>query len=180
MCESQPAGVLAHRLGALERVQLLLANWREARRRLDETEARMTTVLDELHLSGLATSVTGLSALRAAAILAETGDTCCRTDSVRLSRGISPYTRSQPTAWTARSRVSRRIRWSCSDRSMSLTLAALTRKRAARSAADMPSALRTALIQARAGGLNAAAGGKWLKRRSRARRAARDWVEFMA
>jgi transposase len=71
---ADPAGVLAHRLGALERVQLLLADWREARRRLDETEARMTAVLDELHLSELATSITGLSALGAAAILAETGD----------------------------------------------------------------------------------------------------------
>ena len=68
------AGVLAHRLGALERVQLLLADWREARRRLAETEARMTAVLDELHLTELATSITGLSALGAAAILAETGD----------------------------------------------------------------------------------------------------------
>src|SRR5450759_3282294 len=71
---ADPAGVLAHRLGALERVQLLLADWREARRRLAETEARMTAVLDELHLSELATSITGLSALGAAAILAETGD----------------------------------------------------------------------------------------------------------
>ena len=58
----------------LERVQLLLADWREGRRRLAETEARMTAVLDELHLSELATSITGLSALGAAAILAETGD----------------------------------------------------------------------------------------------------------
>ena len=31
---ADPAGVLAHRLGALERVQLLRADWREARRRL--------------------------------------------------------------------------------------------------------------------------------------------------
>ena len=68
------AGVLAHRPGALERVQLLLQDWRETRRRLADTEARMTSVLDELHLSELATSITGLSALGAAAILAETGD----------------------------------------------------------------------------------------------------------
>ena len=71
---ADPGGVLVHRLGALERVQLLLADWREARRRLAETEARMTAVLDELHLSELATSITGLSALGAAAILAETRD----------------------------------------------------------------------------------------------------------
>ena len=69
-----PAGVLDHRPGTLERVQLLLQDWREARRRLADTEARMTAVLDELHLTELATSITGLSALGAAAILAETGD----------------------------------------------------------------------------------------------------------
>jgi len=71
---ADPAGVLAHRPGALERVQLLLQDWHETRRRLADTEARMTSVLDELHLSELATSITGLSALGAAAILAETGD----------------------------------------------------------------------------------------------------------
>ena len=71
---ADPAGVLAHRPGALERVQLLLQDWHETRRRLADTEARMTSVLDELHLSELAISITGLSALGAAAILAETGD----------------------------------------------------------------------------------------------------------
>jgi transposase len=71
---ADPAGVLAHRPGALERVQLLLQDWRETRPRLAETEARMIAVLDELHLTELATSITGLSALGAAAILAETGD----------------------------------------------------------------------------------------------------------
>ena len=71
---ADPAGVLAHRPGALERVQLLLQDWRETRRRLVDTEARMIAVLDELHLTELATSITGLSALGAAAILAETGD----------------------------------------------------------------------------------------------------------
>ena len=55
-------------------MQLLLADSREGRRRLAETEARMTAVLDELHLTELAISITGLSALGAAAILAETGD----------------------------------------------------------------------------------------------------------
>jgi transposase len=69
-----PAGVLVHRPGALERVQLLLQDWRQTQRNLADTEARMTAVLDELHLTELATSITGLSALGAAAILAETGD----------------------------------------------------------------------------------------------------------
>src|SRR5947207_2375057 len=41
---------------------------------VDETWARMTGVLDELLLTDLVTSITGLSAIGAAAILAETGD----------------------------------------------------------------------------------------------------------
>jgi transposase len=71
---ASPAGVTAMRRGALERVALLLADWRHTRARLAETEQRMVTVLDELGLTGLATSITGLSAVGAAAILAETGD----------------------------------------------------------------------------------------------------------
>ena len=71
---SDPAGGHAHRTGALERVALLLGDWLETHRRLADTETRMTTVLDELRLTGLVTSITGLSAIGAAAILAETGD----------------------------------------------------------------------------------------------------------
>src|SRR5262249_42090225 len=50
---TDPARVLAHRRGALERVQLPLADWAEDQRRLVDTEARMLTVLDELHLTEL-------------------------------------------------------------------------------------------------------------------------------
>jgi transposase len=71
---SDPAGVVAHRAGALERVQLLLEDWRDAHDRLADTEARMTGVLDELGLTALVTSITGISAVGAAAILAQTGD----------------------------------------------------------------------------------------------------------
>jgi transposase len=71
---SDPAGVIAHRAGALERVQLLLEDWRTAHHRLADTEARMTSVLDELELTELVTSITGISAVGAAAILAQTGD----------------------------------------------------------------------------------------------------------
>jgi len=71
---SDPAGVLAHRPGALQRVALLLQDWDHAQRRQAGTEARMLTVLDELGLTGLVTSITGLSAIGAAAIQAETGD----------------------------------------------------------------------------------------------------------
>ena len=71
---TDPAGVTAHRPGALERVQLLLADWHDAHRRLADTETRMTAVLDELKLTGLVTSITGISPVGAAAILAQTGD----------------------------------------------------------------------------------------------------------
>ena len=68
------AGVTAHRPGALERVSLLLDDWLETHRRLRDTEQRMTNVLDQLRLTELVTSIIGLSAIGAAAILAETGD----------------------------------------------------------------------------------------------------------
>jgi transposase len=71
---SDPAGVIAHRAGALERVQLVLEDWQLTKTRLAQAEQRMTAVLDELGLTALATSITGLSPVGAAAILAETGD----------------------------------------------------------------------------------------------------------
>jgi transposase len=71
---SDPAGVIDHRAGALERASLLLADWIETHRRLRDTERRMTAVLDELRMTELVTSITGLSAIGAAAILAEIGD----------------------------------------------------------------------------------------------------------
>jgi transposase len=71
---TDPAGVIAHRPGVLERVQLLLEDWQHAKDRLAVAEQRMTAVLDELGLTGLVTSMTGLSTVGAAAILAETGD----------------------------------------------------------------------------------------------------------
>jgi transposase len=67
-------GVIAHRHGALERVQLLLEDWAENQRKLADTETRMVAVLDELRLTELVTSIAGISAVGAAAILAETGD----------------------------------------------------------------------------------------------------------
>jgi transposase len=69
-----PTGVIAHRRGALERVQLLLEDWAENQRKLADTEDRMVAVLDQLELTELVTSISGISAVGAAAILAETGD----------------------------------------------------------------------------------------------------------
>ena len=71
---ADPAGVIAHRRGALERVALVLEDWAVDRGRLAETERRMVTVLDELELTTLVTSIHGISAVGAAAMLAETGD----------------------------------------------------------------------------------------------------------
>jgi transposase len=71
---ADPAGVIAHRAGALERVQWLLEDWTRAHHRLAEVEARMTGVLDELGLTALVTSIPGISAVGAAAILAQSGD----------------------------------------------------------------------------------------------------------
>jgi transposase len=71
---ADPAGVLAHRPGALERVTFLLADWQTAAGKQSDTETRMVAVLDELGLTALVTSISGLSPVGAAAILAETGD----------------------------------------------------------------------------------------------------------
>jgi transposase len=68
------AGVIAHRPGALERVQLLFEDWQLTKTGLAAAGQRMTSVLAELGLTALATSITGLSPVGAAAILAETGD----------------------------------------------------------------------------------------------------------
>jgi len=68
------AGVIAHRPGALERVAFLMDDWCHTNRRLADTETRMTGILEDLQLTELVTSITGLSPVGAAAILAETGD----------------------------------------------------------------------------------------------------------
>ena len=71
---ADPTGVRAHRPGALERIGFLLADWQAAAVKLVDTERRMVAVLDQLQLTELATSIPGVSAVGAAAILAETGD----------------------------------------------------------------------------------------------------------
>jgi transposase len=71
---SDSAGVTAHRPGALERAHLAMGDWHDTRQRLGVVEARMVAVLDDLGLTGLLTSIAGLTPVGAAAILAETGD----------------------------------------------------------------------------------------------------------
>jgi transposase len=67
-------GVAAQRPGALERLHLLLGDWRSLRGRLAVTEERMIVVLGELGLAELVASIDGVSALSGSVILAETGD----------------------------------------------------------------------------------------------------------
>ena len=75
-------GVPAQRPGALERVGFALGDLAHARAEIDAVETRMTALLDALGLTGLVTSIPGLTAVGAATILAETGD-LTRYDSAR-------------------------------------------------------------------------------------------------
>ncbi|GAA2848357.1 hypothetical protein GCM10010472_01590 [Pseudonocardia halophobica] len=67
-------GVAGQRAGALERVRFALDDLAHARAELARVEARMIGVLDTLGLTELVETIPGLSAVGAAAILAETGD----------------------------------------------------------------------------------------------------------
>jgi len=71
---TDPTGVIVHRHGALERVADALTDWQRLRVQRGAVEARMVHLLDELNLTSLVTTIPGLSAVGAAAILAETGD----------------------------------------------------------------------------------------------------------
>jgi transposase len=106
-----PTGVLAQRRGVLERARWVLADWRSATTRLAHVEARMVEVLDQLELTELVTSIPGISAIGAAAMLAETGDPT-RFDSPRAlvkHAGLCPRDNTSGT-FTGRSRISRRGR----------------------------------------------------------------------
>jgi len=102
---------MAQRPGALERAHWVLADWRSAKSRLAQLESRMVAVLDELGLTELVTSIPGVSAVGAAAILAETGDPT-RFDSPRTlvkHAGLCPRDNASGT-FNGRSRISRRGR----------------------------------------------------------------------
>lgn len=106
-----PRGVMAQRRGALERAGWVLADWRAAKARLADVEARMVEVLDELGLTDYVTSIPGVSAVGAAAMLAETGDPA-RFDSPRAlvkHAGLCPRDNSSGT-FNGRSQISRRGR----------------------------------------------------------------------
>jgi transposase len=96
---THPAGVIAHRPGAFERIAWLIEDWDTARAKLAETESRMVAVLDALELTELACSIEGLSPVGAAAILAETGDLRRFTSSRAVVKhaGLAPRERMSGT-----------------------------------------------------------------------------------
>jgi transposase len=96
---ADPAGVIAHRPGAFERIGWLIEDWDTARAKLADTEARMVAVLDDLELTELACSIQGLSPVGAAAILAETGDLRRFTSSRAVVKhaGLAPRERKSGT-----------------------------------------------------------------------------------
>jgi transposase len=108
---SDPAGVATQRRGALERVGLLLEDWRQTENRLSDVEQRMVGVLDAMELTDLVTSIPGVSAVGAATILAETGDLSrfASARSVVKHAGLSPVENTSAT-FRGVTRVSRRGR----------------------------------------------------------------------
>jgi transposase len=104
-------GVAAQRPGALERLRLLLEDWRHLRARLADAEQRMTAVLEDLGLAALVASIPGVSALTGAVILAESGDPRRFSSARALVKhaGLNPAERSSATI-SGQSRVSRRGR----------------------------------------------------------------------
>jgi transposase len=108
---SDQGGVAAQRPGALERVGLVLADWQHTNTRLADVEARMVGVLDAMGLTGLLTSIPGLSAVGAAVILAETGDLSrfASGRSVVKHAGLNPVENTSAT-FRGQTRLSRRGR----------------------------------------------------------------------
>jgi transposase len=104
-------GVAAQRPGALERLHLLLEDWRVLRARLADTGARMTALLGELGLTELVAGIDGMSALSGAVILAETGDLnrFASGRAVVKHAGLNPSERTSATI-NGQARISRRGR----------------------------------------------------------------------
>lgn len=73
-CARRPGGIGGERAAAAERASFTLADWHRALTQLDDVEARMVATLDATGLTEIVTSIPGVSAVGAAAILAETGD----------------------------------------------------------------------------------------------------------
>jgi transposase len=99
------AGVVAHRAAVFERLEWTLTDWDETRAKLADVETRMVSVLDELGLTTLVTSIDGLSPVGAAAILAQTGDLRRFTSARAVVKhaGLAPRERKSGT-FTGRAR----------------------------------------------------------------------------
>jgi transposase len=108
---SDPGGVAAQRPGALERVGLVLADWRSTQTRLSDVQSRMVGVLDALGLTALVCSIPGLSAVGGAVILAETGDLSrfASARSVVKHAGLNPAENTSAT-FRGKTQLSRRGR----------------------------------------------------------------------
>lgn len=100
------AGVIAHRAGGFERIGWLIEDYDTAVAKLDVVEARMVATLEELQLTDLVCSIEGLSAVGAAAILAETGDLSrfANARAVVKHAGLAPRERMSGT-FTGRARL---------------------------------------------------------------------------
>lgn len=103
---TDPAGVIEHRRSAFERIAWVLDDWDHAKAQQADVEARMVTVLDQLGLTSLVTSIDGLSAVGAAAILAETGDLTRFTSARAIVKhaGLAPRER-MSGAFTGKARL---------------------------------------------------------------------------
>jgi len=108
---ADPAGVAAQRPGALERIALIMGDWRDLRHKLADTEQRMLAALDDLGLTRLAGSIPGISALSAAAMLAESGDPSRFASARALVKhaGLNPSEHTSATL-AGKTRISRRGR----------------------------------------------------------------------
>jgi transposase len=108
---SDPAGAAAQRPGGLERVGFLLDDLDHATVRLADVQQRMVGILDAMGLTGLVTSIPGLSAVGAAVILAETGDLArfASARSVVKHAGLNPAENTSAT-FRGKTQLSRRGR----------------------------------------------------------------------
>lgn len=107
----EPGGVERERASAVERARDAIRDWRRALDELADVEARMIEVLDALELTELVCSIDGLSAVGAAAILAEAGDPA-RFDCARTwvkHAGLCPRANESGT-FTGQTKTSRRGR----------------------------------------------------------------------
>lgn len=88
----RPGGIDGERVAAAERGAFAVGDWHRALDGLADVEARMVGVLDAVGLTDIVTTIPGVSAVGAAAILAETGDPD-RYDSARTwvkHAGLAP------------------------------------------------------------------------------------------